>query len=235
MTAATRLSGRRLPILMYHSISDTRPDPNQICVSRQRFAEQLAWLRSHRLRGVSMRELLEADAAGQGGRLVGMTFDDGYEDFLTNTCPSWSTPDSRRRCSSSPSGSVRRTSGTTRPGCGCSMPTGLRAVAQLGMEIGSHSCTHARLLSVDDEQRRRELVESRGRVGSNHRCRHARLRVPLRRRRRVDHARRRTPVTATRARPSPGIVPTRGCFRADSSARRDGGMRLRVKLALAGR
>jgi peptidoglycan/xylan/chitin deacetylase (PgdA/CDA1 family) len=235
MTAATRLSGRRLPILMYHSISDTRPDPNQICVSRQRFAEQLAWLRSHRLRGVSMRELLEADAAGQGGRLVGMTFDDGYDDFLTNACPMLADAGFTATVFVIPERLGAENEWDDAPRLRLLDADGVRAVAQLGMEIGSHSCTHARLLSVDDEQRQRELVQSRAALEAIIDADVHGFAYPY-----GD-----ADGSIARAAQDAGYsyaCATKPGDRADAwllprrfVGERDGGMRLRVKLALAGR
>ena len=86
MSTTTRLSGRRLPILMYHSISDTRPDPNQICVSPKRFAEQLAWLHHHGYRGVSMVKFLDADAHGRGERLVNDQHSPGSQHGFERQC-----------------------------------------------------------------------------------------------------------------------------------------------------
>ena len=77
---------KQAPILMYHAIRRTPPgaDPHGVCVSPDKFEEQMAFLARRGLRGVSMRELL---APGSRRRLVGLTFDDGYEDFLSEAVP----------------------------------------------------------------------------------------------------------------------------------------------------
>jgi peptidoglycan/xylan/chitin deacetylase (PgdA/CDA1 family) len=47
----------------------------------------MLYLKRHNLRGVSMRELSLALNTGEATALVGMTFDDGYEDFLDAAVP----------------------------------------------------------------------------------------------------------------------------------------------------
>jgi peptidoglycan/xylan/chitin deacetylase (PgdA/CDA1 family) len=74
-------------VLMYHSVEAYQADPYQVTVRPERFAQQLRWLRRRGLRGVGMRELLQARREGRGAGLVGLTFDDGYRDFLTEVVP----------------------------------------------------------------------------------------------------------------------------------------------------
>jgi len=79
---------QRLPmVLMYHSVSPVTPDPYQVTVSPQRFEQQMRWLAMRGLRGVSVASLLAARRRGCDDGLVGLTFDDGYEDFLHYALP----------------------------------------------------------------------------------------------------------------------------------------------------
>jgi peptidoglycan/xylan/chitin deacetylase (PgdA/CDA1 family) len=69
-------------ILMYHSISSGRPDPWDLCVAPELFAQQ-AQLMQERFRVVSLDELRDALASGKPlSRSVVVTFDDGYSDNL---------------------------------------------------------------------------------------------------------------------------------------------------------
>jgi peptidoglycan/xylan/chitin deacetylase (PgdA/CDA1 family) len=69
-------------ILMYHSISRGRPDPWNLCVDPDRFADQLRLLRD-RFQVVSLGALGEALAARRTlSRAVVISFDDGYRDNL---------------------------------------------------------------------------------------------------------------------------------------------------------
>lgn len=84
----SRAGGQRQPVvLMYHSVSPGTEDPYQITVSPHRFAQQMRWLASRGLRGVSIRTLNAARQHGAEAGLVGLTFDDGYVDFLRHALP----------------------------------------------------------------------------------------------------------------------------------------------------
>ncbi|NED86362.1 polysaccharide deacetylase family protein, partial [Streptomyces sp. SID11233] len=74
-------------MLMYHSVSEVREDPYRVTVTPHRLERQLRWLRRRGLRGVCVATLLAARAAGRGEGLVGLTFDDGYADFLSHAVP----------------------------------------------------------------------------------------------------------------------------------------------------
>ena len=76
------------PVLMYHSISPSLlPDPHCVRVHPARLDGHLRLLRRLGLRGVSLRELLAASDRGTAAGLVGLTFDDGYADFLDHAVP----------------------------------------------------------------------------------------------------------------------------------------------------
>lgn len=69
-------------ILMYHSISRGRPDPWDLCVEPDLFAEQVELLRD-RYHVVSLAELRNALSRDEPlTRAVVLTFDDGYRDNL---------------------------------------------------------------------------------------------------------------------------------------------------------
>jgi peptidoglycan/xylan/chitin deacetylase (PgdA/CDA1 family) len=74
-------------VLMYHSVSPYDEDPHEVCMTPERFERQMRWLRRRGLRGVSVAEVLSAQAHGRGRGLVGLTFDDGYQDFVTYAMP----------------------------------------------------------------------------------------------------------------------------------------------------
>jgi len=82
-------SGARVPILMYHSISDNlfgKSHPYyQINTSPIVFARQMRWLRHNGYRTLDLTEMLAAMGAGQDlSKTVVITFDDGYQDFYTD-------------------------------------------------------------------------------------------------------------------------------------------------------
>jgi len=149
-------------VLMYHSVADYDDDPFEVTLTPQRFERHMRWLRSRRLRGVSMAELLRARAQGRASRMVGLTFDDGYQDFVTNAMPilarygftatmfvlagrlgganSWSRP------------------GPSKPLLSAAQ---VREIADAGIEVASHGLQHVSLLKADDGQLRDEVVRSK--------------------------------------------------------------------------
>ncbi|WP_031014381.1 polysaccharide deacetylase family protein [Streptomyces sp. NRRL WC-3795] len=147
---------------MYHSVGDRSEDPYRITVTPERLDAQLGWLRRRGLRGVSVAGLLAARARGEDRGLVGLTFDDGYADFVTHALP----------C-------------LRRHGCGATLfvlpgrlgadnawdplgprkplltADGVRHAAAEGVEIGSHGLTHVDLTTADDATLKAETAESR--------------------------------------------------------------------------
>jgi peptidoglycan/xylan/chitin deacetylase (PgdA/CDA1 family) len=89
--AANAWTTRALPILMYHRIASDAPDElARYRISPERFERQLAYLRRHGYAGILLDEWIDALARSDGrlpGRLVAITFDDAYRDFLTEAWP----------------------------------------------------------------------------------------------------------------------------------------------------
>lgn len=78
----------RIPILMYHSISDEDPN-NNLLVPPAMFEEQMAWLEENNFTAMSMDEVLEAMETGKvPKRPIAITFDDGYSDNYISAFPS---------------------------------------------------------------------------------------------------------------------------------------------------
>jgi peptidoglycan/xylan/chitin deacetylase (PgdA/CDA1 family) len=151
-----------LPILMYHSIAQVDDDPNALCVQPERFAQQLATLRAAGLTGVSVGELLAARRRGRHHRkLVGLTFDDGYEDFLTTACPMLE----RHGFTATVYVLSGRPGGTNawdpRPRLDLLTTGQIREVAARGMEVGSHGRLHQRLPELDAAELATEIRGSR--------------------------------------------------------------------------
>src|SRR5262245_48550547 len=72
---------------MYHRVAASELDPWSLCVSPERFSEQMEALRRVAY-PCAMRDLVRAHAAGSvPENAVVVTFDDGYLDNLTNAKP----------------------------------------------------------------------------------------------------------------------------------------------------
>ncbi|SEG47182.1 Polysaccharide deacetylase [Actinacidiphila yanglinensis] len=157
-------TGRPAPwTLMYHSVGDRRAgDPYLVTVTPDRLARQLRWLRRHGLTGVSMRELLTARARGRAARLVGLTFDDGYADFLTEAVPLLREYGHTATVFALP-GRLGGSNVWDPEGPRKQLLTadGIRRARSAGMEIGSHGLLHRDLTTLDDHELDAELQESR--------------------------------------------------------------------------
>ncbi|MFD9543925.1 polysaccharide deacetylase family protein [Streptomyces sp. NPDC060022] len=148
-------------ILTYHSVSDPTDDPYGITVSADRLDQQLTWLRRRHLTGVGVGALLRAHAAGRSG-LVGLTFDDGYTDFLDEALPVLLGHGFTATVFVLPG----RTGGSNAwdplgPRKPLLSEDGIRAVADAGLEVGSHGMRHLDLTTLTDEELRVETHGSR--------------------------------------------------------------------------
>lgn len=149
-------------VWMYHSIAPYDEDPYEVTMTPQRFEKQMSWLRSRGLRGVSMGELLHATAEGRAHRLVGLTFDDGYQDFVTTAMPVLAGFGYSATVFVL-AGRLGGQNEWSRPGPNKALLTAdeVRQVDGAGMEIGSHGLHHVSLVEADDEQLISETAHSR--------------------------------------------------------------------------
>jgi peptidoglycan/xylan/chitin deacetylase (PgdA/CDA1 family) len=112
-----------------------------------------------------MLELRRASRRGSARGLVGLTFDDGYDNFLFSALPVLD--------SFGFSAIVFVVDGMLgqqndwkhfyepRPQLELISASGVREISERGMEVGSHSMSHARLDEVHPEQPQSEVIDSR--------------------------------------------------------------------------
>lgn len=112
-----------------------------------------------------MRELCRAMAAGDARGLVGLTFDDGYEDFLSTALPTLETLGFSATvfvvAGMLGEENTWEHHGGPRPQLRLLEADGVREVSERGMEVGSHSVTHPRLSGLDPETLLHEVRDSR--------------------------------------------------------------------------
>lgn len=158
----SKLSLGRVPmVLMYHAVGEVDEDPYDLCVTPARFAEQLSWLASQGLHGVSMGEIVHAMGEGGADGLVGLTFDDGYLGVLDHAVPELQRHDFTATMfivSGQLGGTNAWDAGPVWPLLTADQ---VRQVAAAGMEIGSHTVTHTRLAGVTRDKLAAEVCESR--------------------------------------------------------------------------
>ena len=163
--ASSASGGLRLPdvplILMYHGVADVTDDPNQLCVTPSRFAEQMAWLERRRLRGVGVGTLVDAMRAGRQRGMVGITFDDGYVSVVEEALPQLQ----HRGFTATAYVVSGRLGGTNAWDDGPSWPLMSADVvgklAAAGIEIGSHGSMHVPLAGASAAQLAAEVGASR--------------------------------------------------------------------------
>ncbi|WP_405582942.1 polysaccharide deacetylase family protein [Streptomyces sp. NBC_01092] len=149
-------------VAMYHSVSNCPDDPYDITVTPGRLERQFAWLAARGLRGVSVRELLAARAHGQERGLVGLTFDDGYTDFVTTALPvlhRWGFTATVFVLAGLLDG--ENAWELIGPRKALLDADGIRFAADAGMEIASHGLHHIDLTAAHDEELDAEVTESR--------------------------------------------------------------------------
>lgn len=145
-------------VLAYHSISDS---PWIHAVSKEAFTEQTEFLR----RCMIPISLAEAERQYTQGILstkrpkVVITFDDGYEDWVTNAMPALLAQG--LPATFFVTTSFKIITSETHPGLIPMAPAHVSTLAQAGFDIGSHSHTHADLAHCPEEQFMQELTESK--------------------------------------------------------------------------
>jgi peptidoglycan/xylan/chitin deacetylase (PgdA/CDA1 family) len=156
-------------ILNYHGIVKLEVDPNKTGVSPARFESHMLALKRRNLWGVSIRELLQAWKEGESKGMVGLTFDDGYDDFLHTALPILE----KFTFSATlfvVAGMLGRENDwehyyDPRPRRRLLEAADLREVAERGVEIGSHSMRHTRLTKLNPESMESEVAGSRRLLG----------------------------------------------------------------------
>ena len=152
-----------MPTLMYHSVSAVAGPMRNLAVPPRLLAEQLGALTDAGYRLVGLSEALDLLDAGSTEKLVAVTFDDGYRDFLTAGVPALREAGAGATLYASVGhlGSQARWLGRWAPDFGPLLTWGeLAEVAAAGVEIGNHGLLHHPLDVLSTPRLRREVVRS---------------------------------------------------------------------------
>jgi peptidoglycan/xylan/chitin deacetylase (PgdA/CDA1 family) len=152
-----------MPVLMYHSVSEVGGPLRDLAVPRKRLAEQLGALVAAGYRLVGLTEALDLLTAGTTEKLLAVTFDDGYLDFLTEGVPALAAADAGATLYASVGhlGEHADWLGRWAPDFGRLLTWGeLAEVADAGIEIGSHSLIHHPLDVLPRAQLHEEITRS---------------------------------------------------------------------------
>jgi peptidoglycan/xylan/chitin deacetylase (PgdA/CDA1 family) len=153
---------RPIPILMYHSI-EVMPKSTvmrSLHVSPKRFMTQMWLLNMLGYKGLSMRELKPYLDGEKTGKVVGITFDDGYQNNLLNAAPILKKYNFGATCYL-----VSQRIGTSntwdldkgitqRP---LMNQSEIQEWLNLGLDIGAHTQTHPLLEELSEQQSQEEI------------------------------------------------------------------------------
>ena len=155
----------RIPILMYHSISDldesARRPYYRIATNARVFEAQLRFLRANGYQSIGLQEavkVMEGAVPGPAKPVV-LTFDDGYQDFCTEAFPILS----RFGYSATvflPTAYIGDTARTFN-GLECLTWNQVRELQGAGVEFGSHTVSHPQLRTLPADGIREELRGSK--------------------------------------------------------------------------
>src|SRR5574338_230076 len=146
-------------ILMYHSVQCGRDTPSWTwAVALEKFVSQLDFLAAEGYSTPTVGELMRAPS--RQGRAAVITFDDGYVDNLA-ACEELEKRGMRATWFIV-AGSLGNPPGWSADGRPCDRllsAAELRQMQSAGMEIGSHSMSHVRLPTLDDNRLMKDLQE----------------------------------------------------------------------------
>jgi peptidoglycan/xylan/chitin deacetylase (PgdA/CDA1 family) len=152
-----------MPALMYHSVSAVAGPMRDLAVPGGLLAEQLGALTDAGFRLVGMSEAVDLLDAGSTDKLVAVTFDDGYRNFLTAGLPVLTEIGAGATLYASVGhlGAHARWLGRWAPDFGPMLTWDeLAEVGRAGVEIGNHSLIHHPLDVLPGDQLRREVLRS---------------------------------------------------------------------------
>ena len=164
-----------IPILLYHQIDVPPPSGTPLrglVVSPGSFARQMWLLKLLGYKGLSMRDLEPYLKGERQGRVVGITFDDGYQNNLVNALPVLRKHGFTATCYAV-SSMIGGTNSWDK-GLVAEKPlmteSDWRAWIDAGMDVGSHTRTHADLSSLDMESARRQIFDSKSELERTLNC-----------------------------------------------------------------
>jgi peptidoglycan/xylan/chitin deacetylase (PgdA/CDA1 family) len=156
----------KIPILMYHQIDEPPPRGTPLrglTVAPSSFAWQMRMLRILGYRGCSMRDLEPYLRGELRGKVVGITFDDGFQNNLHHALPILQANQFTATCygvSSLVGGHNVWDAGKV-----AEKPLMTRqdwlTWHQAGMDVGSHTQTHANLKELSEAQAREQITLSK--------------------------------------------------------------------------
>lgn len=155
-----------IPILMYHQIDAPPPRGTPLrglVVAPSSFAWQMKMLRLMGYKGLSMRDLEPYLKGDKVGKVVGITFDDGYRNNVEYALPVLQQQGFTATCYGV-SGLIGGTNSWDR-GIVAEKPLmslqDWQRWRDAGMDVGSHTRTHAKLTELPADDARTQIADSK--------------------------------------------------------------------------
>ncbi len=156
-----------IPILTYHHTQAAPPRGSamrSLWVTPDAFASQMRWLHRLGYQGLTMSALLPYVRGEKTGRVVGITLDDGYLSNLQHALPVLKRYGFSATCYVV-SGMLGQTNAWDAKQGITQTPLmtekDIHTWVREGMEIGSHTCTHADLTQLSTTDVQQELLKSK--------------------------------------------------------------------------
>jgi peptidoglycan/xylan/chitin deacetylase (PgdA/CDA1 family) len=172
MTTRHTANRRPIPILVYHQIAEAPAKGSafrSLYVAPGAFARQMAWLKRLGYTGLSMSGLQPYLRGELSGKVVGITFDDGYQNNLVHALPALVKQGFSSTCYAV-SGLLGQTN-LWDQGIGIAQAplmseSEIRQWVSAGQEIGSHTRRHVDLMVTDDAGCRVEMAQGKAELES---------------------------------------------------------------------
>lgn len=156
-----------IPILMYHQIGLPAPKGSPyrgLTVHPRDFRRQMVWLKRFGYRGLSMAQVLPYIRGERQGKVVGISFDDGYRNVFQNALPvldelGFTATNYFVARHLDGSNFWDQSKGVPHSGL-MSLPE-LRAWSAAGHEVGSHTLDHVRLNELSPELAAYQIQQSK--------------------------------------------------------------------------
>ena len=160
-------SGYSIPILTYHHTEQAPPKGfpmRSLWVTPSSFSAQMHWLSRLGYRGLSMSELVPYLRGEKKGKVVGITLDDGYQSNVSHALPILKQHGFSATCYVVSGRLGQHNEWDAALGMAkAALMSGeeMRAWVDAGMEVGSHTCSHADLNQLSLAEARHELLQSK--------------------------------------------------------------------------
>lgn len=160
------ISGTAVPILMYHHVAQAPPrgvPSRYMFVSPRLFRLHMRMLKLMGYKGCSMADLGPYLGGEKTGKVVGITFDDGYRNVYENALPVLHAHGftSTTYFVSRQVGGYNLWDAERMPRDDCMSLAELREWAAHGQEVGAHTLDHVRLGDLPPAEARRQIEGSK--------------------------------------------------------------------------